>query len=267
VPKLVRLLTALGLLALLLCPASADTAFAQAAGAGGCRFSINNFDVTGFSSSSHALEVDASSPLAVAIVYPRVVGEVTAEVDVGPVVRSYQVRQTDKTSNADWNGILDLSSQRSRAVGLQRIVFSTSGGCQSVTWVKLTGRSPFTTAFGVAATILFLGGIAGMVWSIRRAAAGKHGLIPSLIAAVAVGSAFATFAQEFSYYPLSTQWVVLWMALPVSIAAFASFGLSRRWAQAHPEDDDDDDDYDITDARFTSDDASSNPPPSAEAPS
>lgn len=241
----------LAALSVLLTPGTGGHAHAQA---GGCSFAVNGQDISDFGESTRALEIDANERLQIAVILMsarQAVGEVTAEVDIGPVVRKFAVVAAPRSANADWNGTLDLSAHQKRAVGIQRMVLTTSGGCQGVLWFKLSGRSPFTTVFGLTALVLLVAGGALLVWGVRRAARGRHGIAPGVVGGVGVGMAAAVFAQELAFSPLANSWLLLWMSLPVVVGGVLTYGLARKWAADHPDEDEDEgDDYDISDASF-----------------
>lgn len=223
-----------------------------AAQAGGCFFSVNGADISHFSDSRRALRVAGDSPIEVAVISAKPVGRVRVRAEIGPLERNYEVVQGDRTVGADWSGTLDLSEQLDRGAGLQQLLFTTNGGCQAIAWVDLTGQNPFTTFLGLSAVLLLVVGLPLSFWSVRRAARGRHGLGPALVAGVIAGLGLAILSQEFSKTPLSNGWVVLWMSLPVAMGGFSSFALQRHYAAEHPDDDDEDDDdgFDMTDAHF-----------------
>ena len=108
---------------------------------------------------------------------------------------------------------VDLGDAAPYGVGLYRVEV-TSGDCSSTVWVKLTGRSPFTTVAGIVGTVAFVGGLGLLIWGVVRAVKGKRGLVPGLVGGAIGGFGALVLAQQHGWIGITDRGMITWIAFP-----------------------------------------------------
>ncbi len=98
-------------------------------------------------------------------------------------------------------------------VGLYR-VHVTAGSCDEVVWVRLTGRSPFTTASGIAGAAAVLVGVVLIGFGVVRAAQGRGGIVRGAIGGAIGGAGALLLSQQFGWIGITPAELVSWVVAP-----------------------------------------------------
>ena len=189
---------------LLLAP---DPAFAQTQ----CAAAVNGTRVDGLTSPRQPLEVDASSTVRIQALAPADATDVRVEAAfpfASREVAGAPIRPGDVFD--DSVNVRDLAPF---GVGLYRVRIE-SGSCSQTVWVRITGRSPFTTVAGLAATATILAGVALLVVGMVRAARGRGGVVWATIGGSLTGFGALVLSQQLGGVGLTDRALVTWIALP-----------------------------------------------------
>ena len=186
---------------------NAPTASAQASN---CAVQVNGEPVVGGSSADDAIRVDVNDQLVLNGDSTQP-GSVKVDLGFGPV--RWRVYNQPGIPGP-WEADVPLAKYARFGVGLYE-VFVDTPTCSGVFWVKLVGRSPFSTVPGLAGLALVVIGLTAGVTSIVKA--GAAGSITGL--RVALCGAFAglganVFGQQAGFTPLTTQSIVGFMGVP-----------------------------------------------------
>lgn len=120
-------------------------------------------------------------------------------------------------------------------VGLYEVA-ATGGGCAPVeAWVKVVGRSPFTTVAGAAATAVLLFGLTLQAAGLVRRRRGRGGLVLAAIGGVPTGLGAIVLAQQAGLVPLTEGWTATWLVGPGLVGGIANRLLTPRAALAEAE--------------------------------
>jgi CHAT domain-containing protein len=111
-----------------------------------------------------------------------------------------------------WSAILPVADHANQGVGLYHVVASTDD-CTAEGWIKVVGRSPFTTVAGVVATGILALGLILQIIGLFRAARGK-GLVLSLLGGIPTGVGALVLSQQFGLLPVSKVWLSVWAVGP-----------------------------------------------------
>lgn len=136
-------------------------------------------------------------------------------------------RVSPAESNAaggDWAALLNVADHASQGVGLYHVVASTDG-CLAEGWVKVVGRSPFTTTIGLAATGILGFGLVLQVIGLVRARRGK-GLALSIIGGIPTGLGALVLSQQFGLTPVSRGWLSAWAVGPALLGGLVRAGVA-----------------------------------------
>ena len=111
-----------------------------------------------------------------------------------------------------WAARLNVADHASQGVGLYHVVASTEG-CTAEGWIKVVGRSPFTTTVGLIATGVVVLGLVLQVIGLIRSRRG-NGLILSIIGGIPTGLGALVLSQQFGVIPVSKAWLSAWVVGP-----------------------------------------------------
>ncbi len=112
----------------------------------------------------------------------------------------------------DWAARLNVADHAHQGVGLYHVVASTDG-CTAEGWIKVVGRSPFTTTAGLIASGVLLLGLVLQAIGLIRSRRGK-GLALSIIGGVPTGLGALVLSQQFGVIPVSKAWLSAWAVGP-----------------------------------------------------
>jgi hypothetical protein len=197
---------------------------------GGCTASFGNEDVTrGHHSADTAVPLRSGRRVPVAGTAPERVGDLSYTVQVaggGVQVGSVTIAQDGRS----WAGQVDLDNISNATVGLFEVtteVQNVQGEeiCTGVAFVCIEGRSPFTTAAGVTATALGVGGGILLVLAFVRGPAmgvARTGL-QGFGGGAAAGLGGAVLLQQFCLVPLTAATAA---GVPLAIGAAGAIGAS-----------------------------------------
>ncbi len=194
-------LGALAAVAITAVPASAQVS---------CEAAVDDELIAGHDSPDNPLELEAGSSVRVRALAPDDATRVRVEADV-PFAT--QVIDEPATPGAVFDEVVDLDDVAPYGVGLYRARVE-SGSCSSTVWVKITGRSPFTTAAGVSATIAIGVGALLIVSAIVRTARGNRSLVRGFLGGALTGFGALVLAQQFGAVGLTDRVLITWIGLP-----------------------------------------------------
>jgi hypothetical protein len=217
-----RGLAALALVAGLAVPGAPAPAGAQISG--GCTATIAGQDLAAASSPSRAIEVGHEEVVEVRGIDPA--GAAYTRISLRfPPLPAFEVYQEDHVPpGPDWGGEVAIADYARWGVGLYQIEGSTDH-CTGTAWIKVTGRSPFTTVAGVAGTLVGLAGLAAVALSLVRVRPSWASLLRSGGAAVPLGLGAAVLAQQAGITPLTGLALAGWTGAAVTASGLANVGI------------------------------------------
>jgi hypothetical protein len=169
---------------------------------------MDGVPLTGGSSFHDPVEVRANQVFELSGATP-VGGEVKVDLAIGP---SHVHLYDDSGDAGTWRARVDMSRYSKLGVGLVRLDID-SPACDGPVWVKVVGRSPFTTAAGVLGALFALGGASAVASATARPTSPRGGLRAALGGAV-FGLGALTLCQQFGARPITTKSMVGFTALP-----------------------------------------------------
>jgi hypothetical protein len=135
-----------------------------------------------------------------------------------------------------WSGSVDVGEYAQYGIGLYHIAVE-SPNCRVEGWVKVTGRSPFTTVAGASATAVLLTGLAIQGVGLAKASRGRGGMSWAVLGAIPTGVGACVLAQQSGETPMTAQSLMGWTGVPMAIGlvsqqGFSLVGRRRREAEA-----------------------------------
>ncbi len=194
-------------------------ASAAATTTGDCSITVNGVAIERIGALSSPLELRSDDTLVVAGTGPAATEMVRVELSLGPVTVD-SGSTTYRPASSDFGATIDLAEVSPYGVGLFRIGAATDT-CTAGAWLRISGRSPFTTLTGLTAAGLALGGLTGLLGAIASRRRWSR-------AAAAAGGGFAGIGgaglgQEFGRLQLS------YPSLALCAAAGAAIGWTLGW--------------------------------------
>src|SRR5262245_23094386 len=183
-------------------------AHAVAAVEGPCTATIDDVDVTrAHDDPDRAVRLRSGTEVAIAGTARSRVTDLSYTVHVaggGVQVGSVVISQ----DGLSWSGTVDLEKISNATVGLFEVTVDveTAGApCTGTAYVCIEGRSPFTTAAGVGATVFGLGGAILVVHALVRARGmgAARSSLQGFAGGVAAGLGGAVLLQQFCTLPLT----------------------------------------------------------------
>ncbi|MBI2765820.1 MAG: hypothetical protein HYX53_07910 [Chloroflexi bacterium] len=230
--------------ALALAATQAESPGAAHAQAGTCIPSINGQDIAEHTTPGKAIDINRKSQdLELGIISRNAIGNVDLKIEAGPWSTNIAPRPQTARPDADWLGTSPASDYAKGGTGLYKVTITSTGGCQAVAWINITGKSPFATYAGAAATVVALAGLAIQAAGLWLLFQRRGWIWLALAAGAATGAGLAVLGQQAGLAALVPKSVVLWVAPPVVIGGAAGFGL-RRWRGGRPRGRDDEDKLD-----------------------
>ena len=164
--------------------------------AGECLLAVDGRDIREHADTDNALRLDADDVVQIDALSsePTSVTEIAVDLPIGPSIPVRTLRHQPAQRFTESLRIADISDI---GVGWYHIEVR-SGPCQGAFWVKVYGRSPFTTVIGVGAALVLAAGVALLVISMLRAHRGRSSLWWGTAAGLLVGIALCLLAQQFS---------------------------------------------------------------------
>lgn len=101
---------------------------------------------------------------------------------------------------------MNVSEFAPAGVGLYQATAS-SDGCTTPVWIRISGRSPFTTVLGLAATGTIALGLILQGLGVLRGFGGRGGRILALAAGIPTGLGVCVLAQQHGAIPATTEWM------------------------------------------------------------
>jgi hypothetical protein len=132
--------------------------------------------------------------------------------------------QEAQAAGGEWAAVLNVADHADQGVGLYHVVASTDG-CTAKGWIKVVGRSPFTTTAGLVATGVMTFGLVLQVIGLVRAKRGK-GLALSMIGGIPTGLGALVLSQQFGVVPVTAEWASAWAVGPGLLGGLARAGVT-----------------------------------------
>jgi hypothetical protein len=161
-----RLLAGAGVIvACLLVPFLARPAGAEISGP--CTASIAGTDVKGVSSSnpSDAIEVDKDAVVPVTSTSTAPITGYTVQMEYGGIRWTVASGKGDGTG---WSSTVKVKNYSRYGTGLYKVIGKSSGpgACSGAALIKVTGKSPLTTAAGAGSAVILAAGLVGLIHSV-----------------------------------------------------------------------------------------------------
>ena len=191
---------------------------------GGCTATLDGIDVETAQSPASAIEVDADANAEYAGLDPAGAQFTHLFIDFPPIP-GIQVAD-EETPDQTYGGTVKVKDYATYGVGLYKVRGETAN-CSGFAWVKVTGKSPFTTAAGLAALALIVVGTLSNARALLKArGGGGAGALGPLLRgfgrAAPVGLGAMILAQQAGVLPANGVTLVAWIVL-----AGSGFGLLR----------------------------------------
>jgi hypothetical protein len=132
--------------------------------------------------------------------------------------------QEARAAGGEWAAVLNVADHAHQGVGLYHVVASTDG-CTAKGWIKVVGRSPFTTIAGLVATGVMSFGLVLQVIGLVRARRGK-GLALSVLGGIPTGLGALVLSQQFGVIPVTAGWASAWAVGPGVLGGLARAGVT-----------------------------------------
>lgn len=135
---------------------------------GGCTATIDGQDAGSAQSVASAITVEQGRTVVVRGTAPGPITGYQVFLVFGPA-RIPAASGTVANGETSYTTTVNVADYATYGVGLYRAEGETTGTpCTGWAYIKVTGRSPFTTVAGAAATAMLVGGFAGMILSRPR---------------------------------------------------------------------------------------------------
>jgi CHAT domain len=198
-------------------PASAQTV-------GNCVAEVNDVNVNNLSHEGVALEVDVDESVLLEGLTPN--GTTFLRVAVGvPVGRVTVFDRTFSSERELWAVSTDVSEHAVFGTGLYQIV-AFAEDCRATAWVKVTGRSPFTTVAGVSATAAIIAGLAISISGLFAARRTGRGLARAICGGLLVGAGALVLAQQLGRESVTWSAVATWLTIPGGISGVSHLAIA-----------------------------------------
>lgn len=197
---------------------------------GPCTATVNGQDVATATSPASAIEVGHDDTVTVAGTDSTGAPFTVIKLRFPPLP-DVTVHDEPNDDGTDWGGSVAVSDYATWGVGLYQVSGGTDD-CTGRAWIRVTGRSPFTTVAGGVGLALGATGVVGAGRSLRRAKPGFGSLLRSMTGAAPLGIGAALLAQQMAITPLTGATVVAWTAGAASVSGLANVGLNALRAGA-----------------------------------
>lgn len=196
-------------------------AFAQVEGP--CTATFSGVEVRRVDSISSPLEVDVEDVLIFSGTSEQPVASAAVDVYVGPLRVEQVQRSFDATT--EFSLEVEIGDIAPYAVGLVKVE-ATAGECRADGWMRISGRSHFTTLTSVVGWGLLLGGLGAQASGI----ASRQQVAPlaAALGGVFTGTGLALIGQELGRLQLSYWTLLLFIALAAGFGWFLARLLSGK---------------------------------------
>jgi CHAT domain len=177
-----------------------------------CLLAIDGQDVRGFADADEALRLDVHDVVQIDALSaePTSITYIAVDLPIGPSIQVKTLRHESAQRFTEALRIADISDI---GVGWYHIEVR-SGPCRAAFWVRVYGRSPFTTAIGIGATLALALGVLAVVAAARRHRRRRSSVWWGAAAGVLAGIGLCLLAQEFSVVAFT----------PIALVAFLGGG-------------------------------------------
>lgn len=198
---------------------------------GPCTATINGHDVASATSPADAIEVGHDETVTVAGTDSTGAPYTRIKLRFPPLPDVTVHDEANEGGGTDWGGTVEVADYATWGVGLYQVSGGTDD-CRGRAWIRVTGRSPFTTVAGGTGAGLGVIGLAGAGRALRRAKPGFGSLLRSMTGAAPLGIGAALLAQQMAITPLTGTTLVAWTAGTASVSGLANVGVSALRAGA-----------------------------------
>ncbi|HEY5423082.1 MAG TPA: hypothetical protein VIK05_06425, partial [Ilumatobacteraceae bacterium] len=177
-----------------------------------CVLAIDGRDVRDFANADNALRLDVDDVVQIDAlsVEPTAVTHIAIDLPVGPSVPVKTIHHQRGQRFTDSLPIADISDI---GVGWYHVEVD-SGACAASFWVRVYGRSPFTTVIGIGAALVLVVGVGVLVVAVLHARRGRSKWWLGALGGLLVGVALCLLAQQFAIVAFT----------PLALAAFLGGG-------------------------------------------
>ncbi|MBA3552863.1 MAG: CHAT domain-containing protein [Actinobacteria bacterium] len=227
---------AIGVVAGAFCLAVAGGGTSAAQVTGQCAVAVNGVDASRASSTDGAIEIDARDQLNIVAITAVPVSRVLLEAEFGPFT-STLADEAVSSQGTSLRLIVPVADHARYGIGLYR-VRASADGCTAVAWIRITGRSPWTTVAGVTGAVLLAIGLVLQALGVVRASRGG-GWAAAALGGIPTGIGAVVLAHQFGLTPITTGGLALWIGAPMAAGAIgrtAVAAIGGGGAQARPPD-------------------------------
>jgi hypothetical protein len=191
---------------------------------GPCTATLNGEDVATATSPASAIEVAHDATVTVAGTDDT--GAPFTRIDLRfPPLPDITVHDEPNDGGTTWGGSVDVADYATWGVGLYQVSGGTDD-CDGRAWIRVTGRSPFTTVAGGVGLALAAAGLVGAGRTLRTKRPGFGTLLRSLVGAAPLGVGAAVLAQQMAITPLTGTTLAGWTAGAASVSGLANLGIN-----------------------------------------
>jgi hypothetical protein len=188
-----------------------------------CNASVDGRSTTDYASPHDSLELDVDAPHRITAIAPADATRVRVDVET-PIGKRSVIDQPIRGGAYDNPNVRLDENVGPYGVGLYKVTVR-AGSCEETVWVRITGRSPFTTATGIAGTVAVAGGVALLALGVVRALRGRRGIVWGTIGGALGGVGALLCSQQFGWIAVTPTELVTWVVLP-ALGGTAVTGLS-----------------------------------------
>jgi hypothetical protein len=190
---------------------------------GPCTATINGQDVATATSPAKAIEVAHDDTIVVSGTDST--GAPYTKIKLRfPPLPDVTVYDEPNDGGETWGGSVDVKDYATWGVGLYQVSGGTDD-CTGKAWIKVTGKSPFTTvASGVGLGLGAVGAV-GAARGLRRAKPGFGSLLRTALGVAPLGLGAAIVAQQLAITPLTGVTVVAYTAGTAALGGLANLAL------------------------------------------
>ena len=164
--------------------------------AGECVMAIDGRDVRDFADADNALRLRVDDVVRIDALSLEPTSETQVFVDM-PIGPSIPVRTLRHEPSQQFTESLRMADISDIGVGWYHVEVR-SGPCRAAFWVRVYGRSPFTTVVGLGASVLLVGGVGMLVGAVLRARRRRASMWWGAVAGMLIGVALCVLAQQFA---------------------------------------------------------------------
>ncbi len=192
---------------------------------GPCTATLNGHDVSTATSPANAIEVGHDETVTVSGTDSTGAPFTRIKLRFPPLPDVTVHDEPNEGDDTTWGGSVDVADYATWGVGLYQVSGGTDD-CTGRAWIKVTGRSPFTTVAGGTGLGLGAVGLVGAGRALRRAKPGFGSILRSMTGAAPLGIGAALLAQQLAFTPLTGTTVAAWTAGAASLSGLANVGIT-----------------------------------------